>query len=452
VTDPGGALVFVPAPGESGDAYASFRYLCDDGEQESAVDGVVTIDIHVPDVPNAASKLYTVDEDAVTEVVLGRESVLKRAHVSARILSLPQRGRLFAKFSDGGVGAEIVAVPALVETRLAAGILTEPTVFFVPEPNESGNNYSSFRYAVHNGLVASAAGADGTLRFDVQPVNDGPTAQDVFATTLTHAVPVTLQLAVADVETPPGMLNATIRSLPARGSLRQFDDGAAINIVPARVTDPQLRVVYVPLPSGVYLASFDYVAWDGELPSPVAVCSVQVGTDNFAPVVQSAHAGATLEDTAVTITLRGSDADGKSLADATVLDTNVWHAVITALPNATTTGSLFQYPTAGETAAAAAAAAAVGTPIPVVGIRVQDALHRVVFVPARNRVGSALPVLAFRGQDATNALVQSAAPDARVTIDIVAVNDAPVPDVAPVLELTLEEKDVVFALRGPDNE
>ena len=58
VTDPGGQIVFAPAPGQTGSPYATFNFVCDDGLYSSAP-AQVTVNVALPGAPQFTSALWS---------------------------------------------------------------------------------------------------------------------------------------------------------------------------------------------------------------------------------------------------------------------------------------------------------------------------------------------------------------------------------------------------------
>jgi alpha-tubulin suppressor-like RCC1 family protein len=58
VSDPGGQIIFAPAPGDMGNPYATFNFMCDDGLYSSAV-AQVTVNIGFPAVPQFTGALWS---------------------------------------------------------------------------------------------------------------------------------------------------------------------------------------------------------------------------------------------------------------------------------------------------------------------------------------------------------------------------------------------------------
>ena len=60
VSDPGGQIIFAPAPGETGNPYANFNFICDDGFYSSA-SAQVTVNVALPAAPQFTGALWNFD-------------------------------------------------------------------------------------------------------------------------------------------------------------------------------------------------------------------------------------------------------------------------------------------------------------------------------------------------------------------------------------------------------
>jgi hypothetical protein len=167
---------------------------------------------------------------------------------------------------------------------------TAPNLTYQPALNYNGPD--SFTFRVNDGQVDSAVVA--TVSLTVNPVNDAPVALAQSATT-DEDTAVAITLAGTDVD--GDSLTYTVVQQPTKGTL----SGTAPNLTyqPAlNYNGPDSFTFRVTDPSGVT--------------SNVATVSLTVRPVNDAPVAL-AQSVATNEDTAVAITLAGTDVDGDSL-------------------------------------------------------------------------------------------------------------------------------------------
>ena len=89
---------------------------------------------------------------------------------------------------------------------------------FLPALNENGNDYASFDFTVNDGN--SDAASANTITFNVDAVNDAPTAASQTLTTNedTPVVIATTDLGYNDVE-GEALNQITISSVPSKGTL-----------------------------------------------------------------------------------------------------------------------------------------------------------------------------------------------------------------------------------------
>ena len=252
---------------------ATFEYTVSDGEATDT--GTVTVNVGgVNDPPVAVNDALTTAEDTpgtITTATL----VANDTDTELQTLSVT------------GVGG---AVNGTVD--LAGG-----TVTFTPDANYSGA--ASFTYTVSDG----AATATGTVDVTVTPVNDAPVANAGTAQT-DEDTAVTITLTGSDVE--GSSLTFAIVTQPANGTL-----GAITQVDATSAT-----VVYTPDTDSTMDDSFTFEVNDGDLDSAPATVAIDVVPVNDGPVA-NAQSVTTDEDTAVVITVSGSDLDGDTLSFAT---------------------------------------------------------------------------------------------------------------------------------------
>ena len=160
-------------------------------------------------------------------------------------------------------------------------------MLYQPDPNYNGPD--AFSFQVNDGRASSSV---ATVTISVLAVNDAPVAFGQSVTTdEDNAVAITLT--GSDVD---GDALAFVAGVPLHGTL----SGTAPNLV------------YTPAANYNGTDGFSFVANDGQVNSAAATVSITVRGVNDAPVA-SAQIVTTDEDTAVAITLTGSDLDGDAL-------------------------------------------------------------------------------------------------------------------------------------------
>lgn len=165
---------------------------------------------------------------------------------------------------------------------------TAPNLTYTPNANYNGTD--SFTWKANDGQADSNT---ATVVITVNPVNDPPVAQDGSANT-NEDVPVPVTLTATDVDSV--LLSYSVVTPPANGSVTVFGNVAT----------------YTPNPNFSGTDTFTFKANDGTADSNAATITITVNHVNHAPVATDGVAS-TNEDTAVTITLAGTDQDGDLL-------------------------------------------------------------------------------------------------------------------------------------------
>ncbi|HZN15665.1 MAG TPA: Ig-like domain-containing protein [Acidimicrobiales bacterium] len=167
---------------------------------------------------------------------------------------------------------------------------TPPNVTYNPAANYNGPDSFGFKVTDNFGNTDS-----GVVSVTVTPTNDAPTASDVSAnTTEDNATTVTLVASDIDGDT----LTYSIVTPPTKGVLGPITGNT---------------VQYTPNPNENGADSFTFRATDPSLVnSNTATASITIAAVNDAPTANS-QAVSTNEDTALPITLTGSDIEGSPL-------------------------------------------------------------------------------------------------------------------------------------------
>jgi len=255
-----------------------------------------------------------------------------------------------------------------------------------------------------NGIVAiTLTGTSNSLTVDtsftvtINAVNDVAvaTGQTVSADEDTDK-----KITLAGTDADGDSLTYNITTLPANGTLFQTSDGStrgnSITSLPTTVSDTSQRIIYISAPdgSGDGHGNFGFKINDGTSDSDEATVTV-----NVAPVDDKLQATAQTvtgtEDTDVTITLAGTDSDGRSFSSK-----------ITALP---ANGFLFQ--TSDGTTR--------GDTITLVPTTVSDASHRIIYLSAKDGNGDGHGNFGFKIYAGTSGSAES-----DVTVNISNINDA----------------------------
>ena len=180
-----------------------------------------------------------------------------------------------------------------VVTSPTKGILsgTAPNLTFTPTANLNGSDSFTFTVTDNNGVISAPA----TVTLNIASVNDLPVATAQSVSTLRN-VALSITLAATDVD---GTVTSYAYNQPSHGT----------------VTGTGPNVTYTPTSGYVGPDSFQFYATDnlgGEgFPATVTVTV----TPNAVPIATS-QSVTTIEDTATSITLAGTDADGSVVAYA----------------------------------------------------------------------------------------------------------------------------------------
>lgn len=253
----------------------SFTYFANDGQVDSAP-ATVTITVNpVDDPPVALAGTASTDEDTPVTITLTGSDV-DGDPLTFAIATGP---------SNGGLGA-ITPIDA-----------SSAEVVYTPDADFNGGD--SFTFTVNDGTTTSPAAG---IAVTISPVNDPPVANAQLVNAV-EDTPITITLTGSDIDGDG--LSFSISAAPANGGL-----GA---ITPIDATSAE--VVYTPTTGFVGSDSFSFTVNDGSVDSPSAAVDVDVAPGNEIPVANPQATG-TNEDTAVVVTLTGSDGDSDPLTFA----------------------------------------------------------------------------------------------------------------------------------------
>jgi VCBS repeat-containing protein len=266
-------LIYTPSPTYNGPD--SFTFKANDGALDSAV-VTVSLSVIINNAPVANSQSVTNAEDTSVAITLTATDVESNALTYA-IGTGPSHGTLSG---------------------------SAPNVTYMPATNYFGSD--SFTFKANDGTKDSAP---ATVSITVTAVNDVPSAQAQSVTTAEDTAKA-ITLAATDPESDP--LTYAIVTDPLHGALT----GTAPN------------VTYMPATNYFGSDSFTFRASDASVTSSPVTVSITVTAVNDAPVAQS-QSVSTTEDTAKSITLIATDADGNTLT----------YVVINAPTNGTLSGS-----------------------------------------------------------------------------------------------------------------
>lgn len=254
----GAELVYTPMPNYFGPD--RFVYIAADHELSSAEATVSIQVLPIADAPVARNADIAVTEDKPQSFRLSGAS-LDGLPITYTIVAGPTRGTL------SGKGNELV---------------------YTPEPNFNGEDQLIFQ--VNDGRSSSE---QAVVRFLVSPENDAPTS---IAKQITVDEDGTIEFVLEAADLDDDTLGFAITQMPKQGTL--VGEGA--------------NWKYTPNANFTGKDSFVFVASDGSTSSAATVVDIVVKPSNDAPIALNQSATVD-EDSKVRVTLRGTDAEGSRL-------------------------------------------------------------------------------------------------------------------------------------------
>jgi gliding motility-associated-like protein len=287
-----GLLTFVPVANQSASPYDSFDFEVGDGNDFSAADYTLTINvIPVNDPPVSNSLTITIDEDithifGTVQFTSGYNDPEGDPFASIRVTQLPSVGTLLLN------GIPVTLNQVVSAADIISGLLT-----FVPLPGQSGSPYDNFDFEVGDGSDFSVVVY--TLTINVNPVNDSPLAVDDNVPTAEEtglAVDVYSNDNLGDIPT----FISNVDGITTQGGTAVINN----NGTPANTSDDFID--YLP-PTGFNgTDTFTYTIEDVDGESSAATVTVTVTPVNDSPTAVD-DAGATAEDASTTIDVLPND-------------------------------------------------------------------------------------------------------------------------------------------------
>ena len=301
-----GRLVFTPLANASSAPYGNFNFQVQDngGTANGGVDldpvaRTITLNVTpVNDAPVGADKTVTVLEDAAYTFATtdfgfsDPNDTVPHTLINVRITSLPVAGSLTLS------GSALAVNQFISVANINAGNLK-----FAPVANASGASYASFGFRVQDGGGTSNGGVDldtasRTMRVNVTPVNDAPGGSNFVIATL-EDVPYVFSLGnfgYSDTRDIPAntLLAVKIATLPINGSLQL--DGVGVNagqfVSATDIGNGKLAFVPVANANGSNYASFTFQVQDSggttntgvDLDPTPRTVTIHVTSVNDAPV------------------------------------------------------------------------------------------------------------------------------------------------------------------------
>ncbi len=302
-----GTIDYTPNPGFNGTD--TVNYTISDGNGGFASSTVLINVVPVADPPTSADNAVTTVEDISYTFVASdfpfADQDAGDSLVTVRIDSLPADGQLLVNGNPATAG-QIVSL-----TEINNGNL-----IFVPDPDDFGNNYTTFDFSVSDGILFQTT--PNTMTVNVTPVQDPPIATDNAITVNEDSTANQLGLATpTDVD--GDTLTATVTGLPTQGTVFLANGVTVVNNGDM-LTMAQLTSLVYDAPTVFTVAgagSFTYDVTDGTDTDSGQV-DITIVPVNDPPVVDL-NGPAAGEDYADTFTEGGPPV---ALADATVAVTD----------------------------------------------------------------------------------------------------------------------------------
>ncbi len=282
-------VTYTPTAGYTGPD--SFTFTVSDGSLTSAP-ATVSLTVTAPNAaPVAASQGgVTTAEDTPAAITLSATDS-DNTSVSFTIVSPPAHGTLSA------------LVPNPCTPDGLGGATCTAAVTYTPAANFNGND--SFTFKANDGTLDSNV---ATVSVAVNAVNDTPVANSQTAMTPEDtATPITL----SGIDVDGGPLSFAIASGPSHGTLGALGAPSCTTDVNG-VSTCTAAVTYTPTGNFNGSDSFTFTVSNGSLTSNAGTVTIDVTAANDAPVALD-QTLTSLEDTAKTVTLSATDADGNSL-------------------------------------------------------------------------------------------------------------------------------------------
>ncbi len=273
----------------------TFEFLANDGALDGAT-ATVTVTVEAAnDAPAATATEATTSEDTALTLDLTGSDI--------------DGDSLTVLLWDGaqGVTTDIASANGgVVSIGATSGDLATAT--YTPPADFDGTD--SFEFLVNDGAVDSET---ATATITVEAVDDAPVADDpVGPFTVAEAATVDISLTGSDIDTAEltfslydGVSNPPLLVLTTANL-------GSVVLTDADTTDNTATATYSPPADFDGVDTFDFIVDDGTSQSASVTVSVTVTSTNDAPVATAATT-TTSEDTAVDVSLTGTDVDGNVL-------------------------------------------------------------------------------------------------------------------------------------------
>ncbi len=292
ILNPDGSFSYTP--NAQFDGTDSFTYHANDGSADSKI-ATVTIEVAgTNDAPTANNDTYATDEDTALNIpadgVLGNDTDPENDSLTVTVFDATSTmGAAVSVNADGSFSYDPTGSAAI--QALDAGDIAADT----------------FTYTISDGAMGDTA----TVTINLTGLNDTPSASDDGPYNATEDTSLVVNAASgvlandtdADADDFFGNLTAVLNTTTSNGTLTLNADGSFSYMPNANYNGPD---------------SFTYFANDGTVNSNSATVTINVASDNDAPVItEGATIGVTMSEdgspTAFALTLNATDADGDTL-------------------------------------------------------------------------------------------------------------------------------------------
>lgn len=258
----------------------------------ATLDGTTIIYIPAENYFGSDSFTYSVTSDALTSApaAVSIEITPFNDTPSANFLTaaVPEDGSVTVLLSGSDVDGDALAFQVIGAPANGTILGSGSELTYVPNPNFNGTD--SFSFVAHDGQAESAP---ATVTIAVASVNDSPVAT---STEISGVEDTAVTVILTGSDPDEDSLTFQVIAAPANGLF----------------TLSGAELTYQPGPNFNGTDSITFVTHDGQVESAPATLLISIAPANDLPVADSALVSAT-EDTAVSVTLGGSDLDGDQL-------------------------------------------------------------------------------------------------------------------------------------------
>ena len=310
-----GLLTFIPQGEASGIPYDSFSFSVNDGTTDSAASYTMSIDVvAVNDAPTAANSTVSTNEDTdyvFSAVDFNFSDIEGDTLASIQVTALETVGALKLN------GTDVTLNQVISKADIDSGLLV-----FTPQANANGAGYDSFEFSVNDGVLDSVTSY--TMTIDVAAVNDAPTAANNTVSTNedTDYIFSAVDFNFSDIEGST-LASIQVTALETAGALKLNGTDVTLNQVISKADIDAGLLTFIPQAEavGIPYDSFSFSVNDGTIDSAASyTMSIDVIALGDAPTAANNTVN-TNEDTDYifsAVDFNFSDVDGDTLASIQV--------------------------------------------------------------------------------------------------------------------------------------